>query len=200
MSQTDKQLVGRYLAGEEAAFEVIVDRYLKPLYNFAFQMVGDAHAAEDITQEVFVKVWKHISSFDHSKKFSTWIYAIAKNAAYDYLKKKKSIPFSAFENEDGNNVLDSLEDESILHSHTLLQKMDDAKSAQEFLDSLSPQLKTIFLLLHKEGFSLVEVADIMGTPTNTIKSKYRRALMSLRNLYSSKGVSNKSAPGAFPAS
>lgn len=186
MSQTDKQLVEVYLSGNQAVFEDIVDRYLKPLFGFVFRLVGEENVAEDITQEVFVKVWKNINSYDTQKKFSTWVFAIAKNSAYDFLKKKKSIPFSAFETEEGNFILENIEDETILHSHALLQKMDDAKQAQEFLQTLSPQMKTIMLLHHDHGFSLAEIADIMGHPTNTIKSKYRRALISLRQQFFSR--------------
>jgi RNA polymerase sigma-70 factor (ECF subfamily) len=129
-------------------------------------------------------MWKNIEKFDGQKKFSTWLYAIAKNTALDWLKKKKAIPFSAFENKDGNSVFDNLEDETILHSNALLQKMDNANDAEEYLNSLSPQLKTILLLHHQQGFSLIEIAEIMGSPANTIKSKYHRALMFLRDLHS----------------
>lgn len=194
MGKKDEQLVAQFISGDETAFEQLVDRYLKPLFNFTLQLVGDANVAEDIVQEVFVKVWKNIAKYDADKKFSTWIFAIAKNTAYDFLKKKKSIPFAAFEKEDGSNLLEYVEDETILHSHALLQKMDNAKNAQEFLNSLSPQNKTILLLHHTHGFALAEIAQIMGHSPNTIKSKYRRAILSLRNQFSSK------APESDPAS
>ncbi len=175
----DKQLIQNFLAGDEAAFEQLVDRYLKPLFNFVFHLTRDKNMAEDIVQEVFVKIWKNISKFDRSKKFSTWIFAIAKNASFDWLKKKKAIPFVAFENEQGN-ILEYIEDENALHSNALLQSMDNIKDAENYLNSLSPQLKTILLLHHQQGFSLIEIAEIFGLPTNTIKSKYRRAVLFLR--------------------
>jgi len=186
MGKTDEQLVAQFISGDEQALSALIDRYLKPLFNFTLQLTRDSQVAEDIVQEVFVKVWKNISKYDAEKKFSTWIFAITKNAAYDWLKRKKSIPFAAFEKEDGTNILESVEDETILHSHSLLQKMDDAKNAQEFLNTLSPQNKTILLLHHQQGFALSEIAQIMGHSNNTIKSKYRRAILSLRNQFSSK--------------
>jgi RNA polymerase sigma-70 factor (ECF subfamily) len=197
---TDEQLVQEFLGGNEDSLEKLVEKYLKPIYNFTYQLTRDNGASQDITQDVFVKVWKNINSFDETKKFSTWLYAIAKNTTYDFLKKKKTIPFSAFENVDGFNILENIEDETILHSNALLQRIDNIKDAEEFLDTLSPQLKTILLLHHQQGFSLVEIAEIMGNPTNTIKSKYRRAILSLRGLYSSKSTKNKIAPETFPAS
>ena len=184
--KTDEKLVENFLKGDESALEMLIDRYLKSLYNFSLQLVGDGQVAEDIVQEVFVKAWKNLTSFDLNKKFSTWIYAIAKNTAYDYLKKKKTIPFSSFENEQGDNALENIEDCAMLHSHELLQRMDDAQAVRKYLSTLSPQAKTILLLHHEQGFSLVEIAQIMGAPANTTKSKYRRAISSLRNLYFSK--------------
>jgi RNA polymerase sigma-70 factor (ECF subfamily) len=200
MTKTDEQLVGDFLDGNEQALEKIVEKYLKPIYNFTYQLTRDIGASQDITQDVFVKMWKNLDSFDGGKKFSTWLYTIAKNTAYDYLKKKKTLPFAAFENAAGINVLENIEDETILYSEALLQKMDDAKEAQFFLDALSPELQIIFSLHHKQGFSLVEIAGILGSPINTIKSKYRRTLMSLRNLYPSKSADSKTAPETFPAS
>jgi len=121
MATADEKLVQNYIEGQEKALEALVDRYLRPLYNFVFQLVRDENVTQDIVQEVFVKVWKNASSFDANKKFSTWIFAIAKNTAFDYLKKKKTLPFSFFENEDGNNILDNFEDETILHSNALFE-------------------------------------------------------------------------------
>jgi RNA polymerase sigma-70 factor, ECF subfamily len=191
MIKTDEQLASEYLAGNEAVFEQLVERYLKWLYNFVFQLTRDKAAAEDIMQDVFVKVWKNLSSFDTEKKFSTWIFAIAKNTAYDFLKKKKSIPFSTFENEDGESILEYIEDETILHSHELLQKMDNTKDVQELLASLPVETRTILLLHYNNGFSLVEIAEILGHPSNTVKSRYRRAIMQLREQLFSKNTLSK---------
>ena len=200
MAITDEKLVQDFLRGEQKALETLIDRYLKPLYNFSFHLVGDGQVAEDIVQETFVKVWKHAASFDGSKKFSTWVFAIAKNAAYDFLKKKKTLPFSSFENEEGNSVLENIEDETILYSEKLLARMDAVSDVQDFLSSLSPQAKAIILLHHQQGFSLVEIAKILDTPANTIKSKYHRAIIFLKNMASSAGIEEKAAPETSPAS
>jgi RNA polymerase sigma-70 factor, ECF subfamily len=186
MQYSDEQLTQQFLSGDEKAFEKLVEKYLKPLYNFIFQLVRDKEVANDITQDVFVKIWKSMSSYDSQKKFSTWIFAIAKNTTFDFLKKKKTIPFTAFENESGENFLEFIEDASIPYSDELLRLIDEKKDAADFLDSLSPQIKTILLLHHVHGFSLVEISEIMGHSRNTIKSKYRRAIIFLREQISSK--------------
>jgi RNA polymerase sigma-70 factor (ECF subfamily) len=183
---TDEQLVKEFFNGDEEALEVLIEKYFKPIYNFIFQLSRDKNASEDILQDVFVKMWKNLETFEQEKKFSTWLYAIARNTAYDYLKKKKTLPFSAFENENGFNILENIEDQAILHSGALLQKIDNAKDVEKYLKSLSPQLKTILLLHHQQGFSLTEIAEILGATNNTIKSKYHRTLIFLRKLKFSK--------------
>jgi RNA polymerase sigma-70 factor, ECF subfamily len=188
MQQTDEQLVTSFLSGEEKALEILVDKYLKSLYNFVYQMVRDKEVAEDITQDVFVKMWKKMSAFDSRWKFRTWLYTIAKNTAYDFLKKKKAIPFVAFEKEDGANILEFIEDKDALYSENFLKVMDDKKDAQDFLNNVSPQIKTLLILHHNQGFSLVEIAQIMGHSPNTIKSKYHRAILELRRQISSKNA------------
>jgi RNA polymerase sigma-70 factor, ECF subfamily len=191
MEKTDEKLVEEFLSGDEKALEMIIERYLKPLYNFSYQMTGNKEASEDITQDVFVKMWKKIRSFDTEKKFSTWVFAIAKNTAYDFLKKKKTIPFSTFENENKESFLEYIEDETILHSHELLQNMDNAKDARELLVSLPVETRTILSLHYLQGFSLIEIAEILGHPSNTVKSRYRRAILQLRQQLFSKNTLSK---------
>jgi RNA polymerase sigma-70 factor, ECF subfamily len=181
---TDEQLGRQYMEGDEKALEALVERYLKPLFNFAYRMTGDRTVSEDIVQEVFVKAWKNMNSYDSQKKFSTWIFAIAKNTAFDFLKKKKAIPFSTFESVDGENFLEFIEDENALHNEEFLKVIDDKKDVAEYLSTLHPQIKTILILHHLHGFSLVEISEIMGHSSNTIKSKYRRAILQLRNQFS----------------
>jgi RNA polymerase sigma-70 factor (ECF subfamily) len=193
MQQTDEKLIKLYLAGDKAVFEQIVDRYLKGLYNFVFRLTHDEAVTEDIVQDVFVKVWKNIFVFDAEKKFSTWIFAIAKNTTYDFLKKKKAIPFSVFERNEEESFLEYIEDETILHSHELLQKMDNVKEAEKLLASLPIETQTVLLLHHIQGFSLTEIAEILDCSSNTIKSKYRRAILQLRKNISFKKTAPKSS-------
>lgn len=198
MDIIDEKLVTKFLAGDDKSFEIITERYLKYIYNFIYQIVRDENISQDLTQDVFVKVWKNIRNFDSSKKFSTWIFAIAKNTAFDYLKKsicrvgmKKTLSFSFFENENGTNLLEYIEDENSLYSIDFWQRLDDQKLVEEFLTSIPPELRTILILHHYQQFSLNEVAEIMGCQYNTIKSKYRRVILFLRQKISSKNILSK---------
>ncbi len=190
----DEQLIEQYIQGDEDAFQRLVEKYLKPLYNFVYRMIQNRESSEDIVQEVFVKVWKKIASFDRQKKFSTWIFAIAKNATYDFLKKKKAVSFSTFENLEGENILNFIEDEEILYSQEFWKKMDEKKDVQAALNSLTVQARTILLLRCVQGFSLFEIAEIMSQSPNTIKSKYRRAVLWLRKNWPLQNSPKKNAP------
>jgi len=92
---TDEQLVASHLKGDGEALEILVSRYLKSIYSFAYRHIGNIHDAEDITQEVFVKVLRHLKKFDHDKSFKTWIFKITQNTSIDFFRKKKTIPFYA---------------------------------------------------------------------------------------------------------
>lgn len=179
MNHTDQQLMKRHRGGDPTAFPLLVKSYLKPIYHFAFHFTHDQASAEDIAQETFIKAWKHLGYFDEEKNFKTWIFTIAKNTAYDYLKKKKSIPFSAFENDDGENPIEAIDDENLLPD-ALFEKKEIAFMLAQALEKLSPLNRALLTLRYLEDFSLEEISEILNEPYNTIKSRHGRALKSLK--------------------
>jgi RNA polymerase sigma-70 factor (ECF subfamily) len=173
----DKEIIRQYLQGDETALEFLVQKYLKPIYSFVYRNVGDISAAEDITQEVFIKVWKNIKKFDLKKNFKPWIFQIAKNTSIDYLRKKKTIPFSRFENEYGQNVLtETLADEN----QNLLELLNTKKEFREVVETLSEKDRQLISLRHEKGLSFKEIAVNLKQSINTIKSRYRRTIISLK--------------------
>jgi len=177
--ENDKQLVKDFLAGDEAAFSELVGKYLKPVYNFLHTIVRDRDILDDLTQETFLKAWKNLKKFDQEKNFKTWLFTIAKNTALDYLKKKKTVPFAWFENDEGYNKLENIEDEE-KNLEELIGKKELEKNLEEKLNQLSADYRLLLLLRYKDGFSLQEIGDILGRPYNTIKSQHQRALASLK--------------------
>lgn len=179
----DEELVRRHLDGDQAAFAVLVDRYMRYLYNFVLQLVSDENAAEDIVQETFLKAWKHLSRFDQKKSFKTWIFAIAKNTAYDHLKRKKTIPFSTFENEEGENALENTPAEND-HPEDILDREATAEELDQRLSLLSPAYRSILMMRYRDDLSLHEIADVLGESYNTVKSRHQRALRGLKRTFS----------------
>src|SRR2546423_1666100 len=96
-SSDDSALVGAYLAGETRAFDELVNRYQTRLLNFIYRTIGDRDRAEDLVQEVFIRVYRHLHRFDRSKKFSTWAYTIASNLAKNELRNRSRNPLVLFQ-------------------------------------------------------------------------------------------------------
>lgn len=181
MDPDDKKLLEDFSCGDEAAMGAVVKKYLKPIFNFLFRLAGEREAAEDLTQETFVKAWKNLRKFDTSKSFKTWLFTIAKNTAFDWLKKKKEIPFSNFADDEGEGWLENIADENILPDE-ILERSDLAAELENILQKLPPHYRAILLLHYKENFSLHEIAEILSEPYNTIKSRHQRGLSKLKKL------------------
>jgi len=168
---SDEKLVFNYLKSDEKSLEVLIQRYLKLIYNYVYRRVNNYTEAEDITQEVFLKVWRNIKKFDQNKKFKSWIFTIAKNTTIDWLKKKKTLSFSNFIDKNGNN---SLENKLISRSFV------SENNLAYITEGLSPQCQKIISLHNDHGFTFKEIAEILNESINTTKSKYHRAIMELR--------------------
>ncbi len=177
---TDQELVLAARDGEAAAFDVLVRRHAPSVYRFVFRLVHDAAAAEDISQETFLKIWKNLKRFDPQKPFRAWMFRIARNSAFDRLKKKRAFAFSELEAEDGEAMgLDEVEDEAPLPDEVVLsQELRDELAAA--LDRLPPKAKSVVVLHGLEGLTFQEIAEASDEPLNTVKSRYRRALGELK--------------------
>jgi len=194
MNHSDQQLIASYLAGDEKSLEILIHSYLKPIYNFVYRYIGNRQEAEDITQEVFVRAWRNLKKFDprrsrfatlrdrQQKSFKTWIFSIAKNASIDFLKRKKAIPFSEFENEKGENTLV----ETLINPAPLPDKLFEQASIGEIvsvaINHLTPKYRMVLFLRYNDHFTFREIAEALGEPLNTVKSRHRRAIILLKKL------------------
>ncbi|KKR75555.1 MAG: RNA polymerase, sigma-24 subunit, ECF subfamily, partial [Parcubacteria group bacterium GW2011_GWB2_40_8] len=170
----------KYLSGEKEALEILIRRYLKPVYGFVYKYTGGVSETEDISQDVFIKVWKNLKKFDQVKNFKTWLFTIAKNTTLDFLRKKKMIPFSEFDLEDGSNFLaDTIADES-LSSEELFEKGERRSVLASALKKLSPEYQAVVASHHENDFTFQQISNTLGQSINTVKSRYRRALIALK--------------------
>jgi RNA polymerase sigma-70 factor (ECF subfamily) len=174
----DKILIQNYIKkGDEKSFENLVSRYIKPIYSYVYRNIGDQALAEDATQEIFIKVWKNINRFDIKKNFKPWLFQIAKNTSIDYLRKKKTVPFSKFEDERGHNVL--LEN-IIAAPLNLIETISDKRVLAAAIQTLDKKEQQIIRFRYSDGLSFQEIADVFRESINTVKSRYRRALLNLK--------------------
>lgn len=184
MLLNDKNLIQKYLDGDESIFSLIVDIYLKSILNFSYKLVGSQKDAEDITQEVFLKVWKSLKKFDIEKSFKTWIFAIARNTCIDFLRKKKEIPISYFDDEEGDNILeDSLVDNGLKPDEVFMVG-ENKEMIENALSKISFMQKEVLILRYMNEMTFDEISEILNIPLNTIKSHHSRALIKMRNILS----------------
>jgi len=180
---SDEQLVHDYLKHKDGkSLEILIGRYLKPIYGFVYKYTNLLNEAEDITQEVFVKVWRNLKKFDQKKSFKTWIFQIAKNTAIDFLRQKKNIPFSAFETEDGENPLaNSLIDQNPLPAE-IFDQQNLAENLTAAIGKLSEKYRQVLHLHYNNQFTFQEIAETLDEPIDTVKSRHRRALIALKEI------------------
>lgn len=190
MEQTDEQLMAEYVAGKASALPALIERYLKPIYNFTYRLSGNADAASDITQEVFIKVWKYRHKFKPEYRFKTWLFTIARNTTIDWLRKKRPVLFSELDarsSDEAPAFADTIADEAPL-ADELFTNQEHAEAATKLLNTLPAHDQEIILLRHQQELSFEEIAKVLARPLNTVKSQYRRALLALRHLQTTSGM------------
>ncbi|MCA1694714.1 MAG: sigma-70 family RNA polymerase sigma factor [Actinobacteria bacterium] len=174
----DSAVVGEFLGGEERAFQELVDRYQTRLLNFIYRTIGDREKAEDLVQEVFIRVYRHLHRFDRSKKFSTWAYTIASNLAKNELRNRSRNPLVLFQTIKKNWQ----DEERPLQFEDSSSRPDDMyrkRHLRELVDAATAELpehhRQVFVLRELEGKSYEEIAEITECNLGTVKSRLNRA-------------------------
>ena len=174
----DGGVVQRHLSGDPQAFGALVDRYQPRLLNFINRIIGDRERAEDLVQEVFIRVFRHLHRFDQTKKFSTWIYTIASNLAKNELRNRSRNPLVQFPTtrkswEAGPRPLQF--EDSTARPDDLYRARHLADSVQQCVGRLPEHHRDVFVLRELEGKSYQEIAQITGCNLGTVKSRLNRA-------------------------
>ncbi|MEJ2503884.1 MAG: sigma-70 family RNA polymerase sigma factor [Gemmatimonadota bacterium] len=174
----DPQLAAATLAGESRAFTVLADRYHARLLNFIHRMIGDRERAEDLVQETFVRVHRHLHRYDQKRKFSTWAYTIAGNLAKNELRNRSRNPLVLFQtikkNWDADHRPLEWEDERY-RPDDLFRKRDLKDRVDEVVAQLPEHHRVVFVLRELEGKSYEEISEITGVNLGTVKSRLNRA-------------------------
>ena len=177
---SDEQIIKSYLAGSSGLFEVLVNRYVDKIYNFVVRQVKDKGRAEDITQETFIRAWKHIKSFNPEKKFSVWLFSIARNLVIDNSRKKRMMNFSEFETDDEGADFDPID--LGLMPENEFEKKNASEAVKRMLEALPPHYRSVLVLYYQEQFNFREISEITGDPENTVRGRHRRALALVKKL------------------
>jgi len=175
---SDSQVVQAFLDGESRAFGELVDRYDKRLLNFVYRTVGDRERAQDLVQETFVRVYRHLHRFDQTKKFSTWIYTIASNLAKNELRNRSRNPLVLFQTIKKNWEADHrpLEwEDPKLRPDDLFRKRHLKELVEKAVAQLPEHHRIVFVLRELEGKTYEDIAEITGCNLGTVKSRLNRA-------------------------
>jgi RNA polymerase sigma-70 factor, ECF subfamily len=174
----DNDVVRAFLEGDQRAFGELVRRYDTRLLNFVYRTIGDRERAQDLVQETFVRVYRHIERFDLTKKFSTWIYTIASNLAKNELRNRSRNPLVLFQTIKKNWDADHrpLEWEDTQYKpDDLFRKRHLREKVEEAVKELPEHHRIVFVLRELEGKTYEEIADITGCNLGTVKSRLNRA-------------------------
>jgi RNA polymerase sigma-70 factor (ECF subfamily) len=178
---SDEQLLRAYREGDTAAFEALLGRYRGPLFNVILRLVRDRGRAEEIYQDAWLRVIERCDDFRGDAKFSTWLYAIARNLCIDHQRKMKfrrhaSLdPQSSAEPPLGERVPNPGPSTEALATGGLLRAQIAAA-----VEGLPPDQREVFLLRQVQGLAFAEIAEVVGVPANTAKSRMRYALERLQ--------------------
>jgi RNA polymerase sigma-70 factor (ECF subfamily) len=173
-SLSDQELMRLVQAGDFSPAAEIYDRYSSRIYNFAYRFLRNSEAAEDATQEVFVKMLKHANQFHGDAKLSTWLFSITANWCRDYLRKSDN---KAKEAED---VLITLPAPSELAPDRNLERRENEQMVQKALTALTPEQREAILLSRYQGLSYAEIAQIAGCSEGAVKTRVFRAMETLK--------------------
>ena len=182
MAQNDQILIDRICSGDQTAFYDLVDRYKKKIYHLAYDITGDHHEAEDISQEVFMKVYRALETFRRDAKMSSWLYQIAVNTSIDTLRRKSTKPAKAMAELDHMSTQENL----LAGGSHDFDPVRSTESAQiqnrisQALMNVSPKERTVFVMCHYNGLKLNETAEILNVTIGTVKSLLFRAIRKLR--------------------
>lgn len=174
---SDEQLVARTVSGDVGAFNDLVGRWEGSLYKFVYRYLGDADGARDICQEAFIRAYTNLDRYRGQAKFSSWLYQIALNLCRSQFRKQKARPTVSIDDEQGYS-LRLLPDTGVTPDESAI-KNERARALRVALGQLPDPQRTVIILKEYHGMKFREIAEILGTPESTVKSRLYHGLETL---------------------
>jgi len=184
---SDEALMQRFQEGDSYAFKVLMERHRRGVYNFVLRHVGDTSAAEDLLQDVFLRVVQGAHRYKLESKFTTWLYTIARNLCVDRARKMKFRRHRSLDqpigSEDDSSLGDRIADDGLSTDRRAVSSELQDRLAQA-IATLRDDQREVFLMREYSNLPFKEIAEIVGVPENTVKSRMRYALEHLRRTLS----------------
>ncbi|MGE0433922.1 MAG: sigma-70 family RNA polymerase sigma factor [Planctomycetota bacterium] len=183
----DEALLARYVDGDLEAFGVLLGRYEKPVFRFVVRYLRDHQLAEDVHQEVFVRVIRGAATFKRAQKFGPWLFRIARNLCIDTIRREGyrkavslSAPVGGSAHDPASATLGDTVEGGAQRPDAAAEALDTAAALQRALDELPDDQRELVLLKEISGLTFKEAAVVLGVPESTLKSRMQVALESLR--------------------
>lgn len=185
---TDEQLLREHLQGKTGSFELLVRRHVHELHQFAMRFTGNSAAAEDVVQETLLQIHTSAASFDPTRRFKPWLFTIAANKGRDYLRRKKrkrEFPLDAQINDgedSGRRFVDLIagDDEQPFDQ---LHVEDRRRTVKAVVDDMPDRLRELLVFAYYHRFAYKEIAEILGIPLGTVKSRLHAAVADFAGRY-----------------
>ena len=173
---TSDALIEQCLCGDQAAWETIVRQNWRKVFNVAYKFVGKHDEAEDLTQDIFLKIFKALATFDRRANFQTWIVSISRNLCIDHYRSVRKERETMARDVDASNLMPVSRERS---PYGELEQIDLRKRIREALAELPPTLREAVVLRDLQEFSYQEIADKLRLPEGTVKSRINRGRLEL---------------------
>ena len=193
----DNELMGRLKTATQGelmrGFEIIVGRHKNAIVSFLFRFTGDFRTAEDLAQEAFLRVFKKIQDYNSTAKFSTWLYTIASNLAKDEFKRRSRHPARSLDWKSGGDTTRDMPQAKAADTTSSvpgarLEKDEVRLNVNKALDLLDGHDREILVLKDVQGLSYDEIAEILGLPMGTVKSRISRARTAFKEVWKKMGA------------
>jgi RNA polymerase sigma-70 factor (ECF subfamily) len=181
VSADDNRLITECREGNTAAFGELVSRYQDRLFNTVLRLVDNAEDARDVVQEAFLHAYQSLNSFKGDSLFFTWIYRIAVNTAISARRKQRHVLRIQPGGEE-KNTIDPLDPSETNRPGHQIEMAEEERQVQEALRKLSTEHRAVLVMKDMEGMKYEEIAEVLGVPVGTIRSRLHRARLEIRDL------------------
>jgi RNA polymerase sigma-70 factor (ECF subfamily) len=181
----EQKLIALAQQGDQSAFEQLLDRYQKPVYHQALRLLNNPEDAADVTQEVFIKVWRSLPSFRGESEFSTWLHKLTDNTAIDLLRREKKRRGDSSLDDDENSL--SLPADPAPTPHQEAERKELREAVAAAMEELSEEHRSVLVLREINGLSYEQIGEILDLSPGTVKSRLARARISLAKILQKPG-------------
>lgn len=185
MTWTDEELVARSIGGDTESFNHLVRRWEHPIYVLAYRVLGREEDARDICQETFLRAFRALGGFKGEAKFSSWLYRIALNLCRDWVRRERRTPLVALPESLDVGDLGGRQPLSVVED--LAARAELSRGVATAMSLLPPDQRTSVILKEYHGLTFQEIADLVGCPLSTAKTRVYQGLTSLRRLLAEQG-------------